>query len=312
MNEEQTKYFAITVDDPGGLVRDLAILQKTLDFFAREEVPVTYFLVPQSGDERWSIDQDREWVEAIHQAGERGHDFQLHGHTHAHCEFGPNPALMSIMGGLDYTARLRADIEHCSHLWTRELFLKKLHTARSVFANAVGRQPLCFRSGALSQCPLLYETLPEVGLRYVSNRVIDPRGWHYIAGNYQVREDWDPDVPARPYYLTEEVIDLPIASEYAWQVPSDKVDKHVALAVEDMERVYCQGDVFLLVCHVQEVGGQAPQPQEVLTQILDTARRKHRAKFITVRELIAKIESGGVAVVRRIPRQSHGGYYNGS
>ena len=312
MHCERSKYFVITVDDPGALVRDLGIFQNTLDFFAHEEVEATYFVVPQGADGEWSVDRNREWVHALREAGQRGHDFQLHGLDHGHCEFGAHPALMSIMGGADYAARLKKDIEQCGHLWTRELFVAKLRTGLTIFENAVGHQPLAFRTGALSQSPQLYEALAEVGLRYVSNRVIDPRGWHYIGGNYDVKEDWEPEVPPMPYSLTDKVADLPIASEYAWKVPPDKVDRHVALALEDMDRIYRRCDVFILICHVQEVGGEAPQPQEVLTQILEAARKTYQAKFITVRELIAEIKDGRVPVITPERRQPHGGYYNWS
>ncbi|PIX38447.1 MAG: hypothetical protein COZ56_20405, partial [Armatimonadetes bacterium CG_4_8_14_3_um_filter_58_9] len=123
MHCERSKYFVITVDDPGALVRDLGIFQNTLDFFAHEEVEATYFVVPQGADGEWRVDRNREWVHALREAGQRGHDFQLHGLDHGHCEFGAHPALMSIMGGADYAARLKKDIEQCGHLWTRELFV---------------------------------------------------------------------------------------------------------------------------------------------------------------------------------------------
>jgi peptidoglycan/xylan/chitin deacetylase (PgdA/CDA1 family) len=304
--------FVITVDDPGGLIQDLGIFQNTLDFFAREEVVATYFVVPQSGDGEWRVDQSREWKEALRHAGERGHDFQLHGLDHGHCEFGAHPELMCLMGRADYEARLKADIEQFGHLWRRELFVESLERAVGIFENAVGRKPLAFRTGALSQSPQLYKALPDVGIGYVSNRVIDPRGWHYIGGNYENCGDWEPEVPPQPYRLTDEVVDLPISSEYAWQVPDDRIEQHVALAVEDMRRIYDLCDVFLLVCHVQEVGGESPNPQRVLRQILKAAREEYQVKFITLRELVADIESGAVPVITPERRQSHGGYYNGS
>lgn len=305
------KRFVVTVDDPGGLVQDLAVFQKTLDFFADEGVTASYFVVP-TGKDGWQLDQQREWVDALRNAEQQGFDFQLHGLDHSHCEFGAHPALMSIMGGADYETRLKADIEQCGHLWRRELFVKKLRTALSIFENAVGRKPLAFRTGALSQSPQLYQALAEVGLRYVSNRVIDPRGWHYIGGHYDDCGDWEPEVPPMPYWLTDEVVDLPMSSEFAWQVPPDKIERHVALAVEDMQRIYSTSDVFILICHVQEVGGELPYPQQVLRPIFETARKDYQVQFMTLRELVAAIESDLVPVITPERRESHGGYYNGN
>ncbi|MBI3922394.1 MAG: DUF2334 domain-containing protein [Armatimonadetes bacterium] len=304
------KRFVVTVDDPGGLVQDLGIFQKTLDFFAEEEVTASSFVVP-TGNDGWQLDQHQEWVDALRNAEQQGHDFQLHGLDHSHCEFGAHPALMSIMGGADYETRLKADIAQFGHLWRRDLFARKLQTALSIFEKAVGHRPLAFRTGALSQSRQLYQAVAEVGLRYVSNRVIDPRGWHYIGGNYQDCGDWEPEVPPRPYWLTDEVVDLPISSEYAWRVPPEKIEKHVSLAVEDMRRIYSLCDVFILVCHVQEVGGDLPYPQQVLRSIFATARKDFQVQFITLRQLIADIESDLVPVITPEGRESYGGYYNG-
>lgn len=288
--------FIVTVDDPGGLIQDLETLQRALDFFETEGVGVSFFVVPR-GQGGWQLDQRNEWVAALRRAEEQGHDCQLHGLDHAHCEFGPVPAIICALGGRDFEARLKSDLEQCGHLWRRELFVEKLNTALRIFDEAMGRKPLAFRSGALSQSPELYEALADVGVRYVSNKVTDPRGWKYIVGDYEAPGDWDPDVPPAPYNLTPDIIDLPIISEYAWQLTPEKIEKHLALALEDVQRVYEANGVFLLVCHVQEVGAEHPLSRQLLHRLFEAARNDHEVTFLTVRDLVADIQSGAVPVL---------------
>jgi len=236
------KRFVITVDDPGGLIQDVETLRRALDFFDGEGVAATFFVVPR-GSGGWLADQAGPWLEVMREAEKRGHDCQLHGLDHCGCEFGPFPAFIRALGGRDPGERLRSDVAESSHLWRRDLFEEKLRIAIEIFERAFGRRPQALRTGALSQCAALYDAVADVGLRYVSNRVVDPRGWAYIIGHYESPGDWDPGVPPAPYHLTERVIDLPMASEYAWKLTPEKIDPHLALAVEDLERVYAAGGV---------------------------------------------------------------------
>jgi len=291
-----TRRFVITVDDPGGLIQDLGIFRKAQDFFEAEGVPATFFVVPR-GKDGWQLDGQKDWLEALHRAEARGHDCQLHGLDHSHCEFGPYPPFLYAMGGQDPAPRLKADTEKLGHLWKRELFVEKLRTALSIFENALGRKPLAFRSGALAQCSALYEALADVGIRYSSNHVTDPRGWAYIAGRYENPGDWAADVPPAPYKLTPRIVSLPMISEFAWRLTPEKVEKHLALALEDLRRVYEANGVFVLICHVQEVGAETPLPRQLLHRLLDAARKDYQVKFMTLKELVAAVERGEVPVI---------------
>ena len=305
-----TRRFVVTVDDPGGLIQDVPMLRRAADFFGDEGAPASFFVVPR-GKEDWRVDRQEEWLAAAREAEEQGHDCQLHGLDHAHCEFGPPPWFIRAMGGRDPEERLRSDREEFGHAWRRDVYVEKLTTAVGLFDNAFGRRPLVLRTGALSQTPELYHAAADVGLRYVSNSVVDPRGWAYIAGRYEAPGDWDPRVPPAPYHLTDRVIDLPMISEYAWRLTPEKIEPHLALALEDMERVYAAGGVFLLICHVQEVGGEAPHARNLLHQLLDAARRDYDVTFQTVPQLISDIESGAVPVLQHEPRITEGEYYDG-
>ena len=307
---EAKRRFVVTVDDPGGLIQEISTLQLVADFFSEEGAPASFFVIPR-GEGGWQLDRQEEWLAAAQQAEHQGHDCQLHGLDHWRYEFGPYPAFIFAMGGEDTDERLRLAREESGHLWHRELYVEKLETAIGIFENAFGRRPQVLRTGALSQTPELYDAVADVGMRYVSNMIVNPRGWEYIGGRYDTDVDWDPGVPPRPYYLTENIINLPMISEYAWQLTPEKMEKHLALGLDDLRRVYEDDGVFVLVCHVQEVGADHPYSRELLHSLLEVAREDYEVTFMTLRELIAEIESGELAVLEYEPRITEGGYYSG-
>jgi len=289
------------VDDPGGLIQDLALFDRARRFFDREGVPASFMVVPR-GEGGWQLDRQTEWLQALHEAERQGHDCQLHGLDHKDCEFGPYPPMIRTLDGSDFESALRSDTEQFGHLWHYDVYLEKLTTALSIYERAFDRSPLVFRTGALSQTPELYDALADVGLRYASNLITDPRGWAYIVENYDDPGDWDPQVPPSPYYLTDRIINLPIISEYAWYLAKAKIPKHLALAVDDLQRVFEAAGVFLLVCHVQCVGADDGLSQELLHQLLDIARRDYQVDFQTLAELVSDIEHGAVPVLAREDR----------
>lgn len=303
--------FVVTVDDPGGLIQDVETFQRTAGFFDEEGARASFFVVPR-GAGGWRVDREHEWLAAAREIEDRGHDCQLHGLDHGHCEFGPYPAFVRAIGKQAPEERIRAEREQFGHTWCREAYVEKLSTALGLFESAFGRRPQVLRTGALSQTAELYDAAADVGMRYVSNRVVDPRGWAYICEEYDEPGDWDPGVPPEPYYLTEEVIDLPMISEYAWRLTPEKVDRHLALAVEDLERVYAGDGVFILICHVQEVGAPEPLARALLHRLLDAARQDYHVTFQTLSELIADVEAGEVPVLDYEPRMTAGGYDDGN
>jgi len=302
--------FVVTVDDPGGLIQDIPTLRRALTFFDEQEVPASFFVVPR-GEGGWRVDRQKEWLAVAREAEQRGHDCQLHGLDHRRGEFGPAPSFIRALGGKDPDETLHSDIEQFGRMWHRRAYTEKLSTAIRLFEDAFGRKPLALRTGALSQTPELYDAVADAGMRYVSNTVVDPRGWAYIIGKYDAPGDWDPHVPPAPYYITDKVINLPMISEYAWKLTPEAIDRHLALAVEDMERVYAAGGVFLLICHVQEVGAREPRARVLLGRLLDAARGNYDVTFQTVTGLIADIESGAVPVLPYEPRIVEGGHYHG-
>ena len=295
---DEMRRFVVTVDDPGGLIQDLSIFDRMRRFYDAEGVPASFMVVPRGAGD-WQLDAQPEWLAALHAAERDGHDCQLHGLDHWNCEFGPYHEIVRWLGG-DPEGELRDCTEKYGHLWRREVYVEKLQTALGIFGEAFGRRPLVFRTGALSQTPELYDAMADVGVKYASNLVVDRRGWAYIIEKYDDPGDWDPDVPPHAYYLNDDVINLPIASEYAWYLTEGKIEPHLALAVEDMGRIYDQGGVFILVCHVQCVGAEDGLSQKLLHRLIETARNEFGVQFQTLTQLVGDIEAGKVSVLRRL------------
>ena len=287
--------FVVTVDDPGGLIQDLSLFERTRRFLDAEGVPASFMVVPR-GDGGWQLDRQPEWLEALHSAERDGHDCQLHGLDHANCEFGPIPDLIRTLDGTDAEAGFRSDSEQFGHMWRPEAYYEKLQTAMAIFERAFGRRPLVFRTGALSQTPELYDVMADAGMRYASNLITDPRGWAYIVERYDDPGDWDPAVPPGPHRLTDRVINLPIISEYAWYLTEAKIPRHLALAMDDLERVFAAGGVFVLVCHVQCVGAEDGLSRKLLHQLLQVARQDFGVEFGTLAALVQGIERGDVSL----------------
>jgi peptidoglycan/xylan/chitin deacetylase (PgdA/CDA1 family) len=285
--------FITTMDDPGGLIRDLTLFDRARRFFDRWDVPASFMVVPH-GEDGWSLDEADDWLDALHAAERDGHDTQLHGLDHAHCEFGPYPPVIRQLGKRDIDEILAEDTAQCGHLWRKDIHREKLEQAIGIFERAMGRRPQVFRTGALSQTPEMYEVVADLGMRYVSNAITDPRGWAYILEKYDDPGDWDPEVPPFPYQLTGRIIDLPITSEYAWYLTPEKIERHLALAKDDLRRVYEAGGVFTLVCHVQCVGADDGLSMELLGRLFDVARREYGVEFGTLAGLVADLEEGGL------------------
>ncbi len=286
--------FVITVDDFGALV-PLHRQERTLAFWESLGLRATLFCVPR-GPGGWRADRAADWQAFVQRACGAGHDLQLHGLDHAPYEFGPTPVWMRALGGAAEEQRFEQIRAKQESAWRKKTFVPMLQTARSILAEAVGEEPQVFRSGALSQCPALYEALAEVGISYASNAVVNPRGWNYIVGDYDSDRPWDAAVPPYPFRTPSGTTMLPIISEYAWHVRKERIETHAALAREDRRRVREEGGIFLLVCHAQCVGGEQDYARTILSRLVAEARDEGDVEFGTVRDLLEAIQAGDLTV----------------
>ena len=286
--------FVITVDD-AGLNQPPETERRCLDFFARHGVPASFFVVPCKRD-GGELADDPDWLARARACEAQGHDFQLHGCTHAGFEFGAPPWWMVQVCGEEIGREAAAGYPEQRRGWTPEALREKFARAIAAFERAFERRPQVFRAGCLAAQEPAFEIMAELGLRYDSNRIVDPRGWEYIAQKFDTHLDWDPEVLPRPYYLTEEVIEVPAISEYAWTLSADTLHHFIDLAHEDLGRASEGKGVFILMCHLQRVGGEDELPRQVLDAIFEEARAAHAAEFMTLQTLIEEIEAGRLEV----------------
>jgi peptidoglycan/xylan/chitin deacetylase (PgdA/CDA1 family) len=289
--------FVITVDD-AALWQPREVEERCVRFFEEEGVPASFFVVPETGEGR-PITDDPEWVLRARSYEAHGFDFQLHGYRHEGFEFGaPEPWMVRICG--DWACQAEAEsFTGMRHLWTREALRDKLERAMAEFVRAFGRTPEVFRAGCLAAGEDAFRVMGELGLRFDSDKIVSPRAWDLIAGDFQSTRPWDPRVPPVPYRLNDSVVELPGIGEYAWTPTPENREAYSALAMEDMARVSARGGVFVLMCHVQRVGDPDDDlPRQVLAAVLERARREHNAQFITLRELVRLVDTGAVGVAR--------------
>jgi len=89
-------------------------------------------------------------------------------------------------------------------------------------------------------------------------------------------------------------------SEDACYLTPEKIDRHLALAVDDLHRVADQGRIFVLVCHVQCVGADDGLSQQLLHRLFEAARNEYEVEFGTLKGRVGEMETGTVPVLRRI------------
>ena len=294
--------FVVTVDD-AGLGQPCDVEERCVAFFELHQAPVSFFVVPCQKDGS-ELAGDVEWVRRARRYEAHGHDYQLHGYQHAGYEFGAPPWWMVQICGESVRRAAAEGYPEWRDGWTDDALRRKFTKAIAAFTRVFERPPQVFRAGCLAAEAPAFRIMAELGLRYDSDKVVDPRGWEYMAQKFDTPIDWDAAVPPRPYAMPEGVIELPCTSEYAWTLSQDTLHHFIDLARQDMRRVGEAGGVFILMCHQQRVGGTDDLPRQVLDAILTEAKRDHDARFMTLATLVQEIEAGKLPVA---PGPTQGG-----
>ncbi|OUC06447.1 hypothetical protein RY27_20990, partial [Litorilinea aerophila] len=163
--------FVFTNDDPGG--QEPERFAELLDFLAAQEVPATFFVIPNAGGV--PLDRKPEWLRLLERALAEGHDLQLHGYVHGPFEFGVPPGFM-----LDIMPERKKQWEHDPEPIVAEhqyaLLREKLERGLEIFHRALGLEPTGFRSGCLATCANMYTALADLGFQWSSNQVVNPMG----------------------------------------------------------------------------------------------------------------------------------------
>lgn len=280
--------FALTNDDAGAEQPER--FGELLDFLAAQRIPATFFVVPFAGEK--PLDQKPEWLALLRRALKEGHELQLHGLSHADFEFGVPPDFMlDIMPGPKsrWENEPGAIRSHHSHL----ALSGKIALAKEIFQRALGYAPEGFRSGCLAVCDNMYQVLAEQGLRWSSNLVVNPKGWHYINRQFDESDAWLADVPPCPFLYRAGIIEVPIISEYTWFLKGEDQERHFQLMLQDFKRVMSQGGAFIPLSHYFAMTSEWSTGLRVYERLFDEIRRKGHVRFCTLSDLINNFINGG-------------------
>jgi peptidoglycan/xylan/chitin deacetylase (PgdA/CDA1 family) len=275
--------FVFTNDDPGA--QEPELFAELLDFLAVQEVPATFFVIPNAGGE--PLDRKPRWLELLHRALDEGHELQHHGFVHTAFEFGvPPPFMLDIMP--ESKAQWQRDPTPFTSQHAQSILVDKLAKGREIFQKTIGYAPQGFRSPCLAVCDNLYSALCDLGFQWGSNQVVNPMGWRYINRDYDAGEPWQPEVPPRPYRHVSGIIEAPMHSEYTWFLSEDDVERHFQLAKDDFDRTRREGGAFVALSHYYAMTGKWSAGLRVYERLFKYAREQGNVRFTTLSQLIAE------------------------
>jgi peptidoglycan/xylan/chitin deacetylase (PgdA/CDA1 family) len=278
--------FCLTNDDAGS--QEPELFRELLDFLAAQQVPATFFVVPAAGGV--PLNEKPEWVDLLRRAMDEGHELQLHGFEHGVFEFGVPPVFMLDIIPSDQQSAARArwerepDVVRAPH--TRAALGEKIERGLEILDRALGIAPQGFRSGCLATCDEMYQALADYGLRWSSNRVVNPMGWRYINGDYEAGEPWQADVPPHPHPYKAGLIEVPILSEYTWLLGPDDLERQFDLLQRDYERARETSGIFVALSHYYAMTGPYSTGLRVYERIFRHARELGDVRFCTISQLL--------------------------
>lgn len=283
--------FVLSVDDVAvEQFSSPAGFEELLDFLGREDVRATFFVVPFEHD--IPLYDRKEWRELIRRAIGEGHDLQLHGYRHEPFECGIPPDFV-----LAYERECRqAVMERRSEIEQNVSVIRleeRLGHGLDILSRLFGYRPTGFRAPYLSTHPNLFAALQRVGIEWDSSIAVNPKGWHYISGDYDSDADWLDDRP-RIGPLPSGVIEVPLTTEYTWYLRDGDIDRQYRLLEEDMNKFEARGGVLVTLAHVGPMTGPYGAALTVYKRAFDYLRERNIA-CITVRQAVDewKREGGG-------------------
>lgn len=179
----------------------------------RRGVRGTFFWVPRP--RHWERAHEL-WRDALHEAVDLGHDFQLHGLAHDNClEFGLPQA-----GTRRANARPFDEYESNPTYWQQQhsvpLLTDKLTQGLEAYESMFGGRPRVFRAPCFGMGPTAYEALHRVGLHYSSSRGVNPTMTAYTLTGDETLQRWAPDYPVRPWVEPPGVTEIACMEDYTF------------------------------------------------------------------------------------------------
>ncbi|MCS6830559.1 MAG: DUF2334 domain-containing protein [Armatimonadota bacterium] len=281
-------WYVWTMDDAGAGGRDMVeAMRRVCAFLQSRGARMTLFVVPKPGGQPMS----EEWLSALQEAQEAGHDLQLHGLTHEDCfEFGPPnwPATDISPSFIEEFERRR---EELMPRYTVPNLRQRIEEGLAIFHERFGVKPAVFRApcGAISKP--MFEALRQVGIRYHSCMYISGVGYEHLPHRSGViAQKWVNDIPHTPFRWYNDVVELPVLNEYTWRGAWQREQEFLALAKEDASRIAQESEVAVLLTHTHGVGDNLDYAFRLIDTVIEHVRANRLGDFATLGELAANGE----------------------
>ncbi len=281
-------WYVWTMDDAGaGDHQMIEAMRHTCAFLEKRGIRLTLFVVPQPGGQPMS----EQWVHALCEVRDAGHDLQLHGLTHEDCfEFGPPnwPATEISPSFIEEFERRR---EELLSRYTLPNLRRRIEEAQAIFRERLGVSPSIFRApcGAISKP--MFEALRQAGIRYETGTFISGTGYEHLPHRSGViAQKWASDFPHTPFRWYSDVIEIPILNEYTWRGAWQRQQEFLALAREDVSRIAQESEVAVLLTHTHGVGDHLDYAFQLMEAVIEHVRSHGLGDFATLGELVANGE----------------------
>ncbi len=278
-------YYVWTMDDTGaGGANDLNAMRQVCALWESRGVRGTLFVVPKAGGNPMAP----EWVDALNEVRERGHDLQLHGLTHEDCyEFGPPnwPATDIVPSFIPEFERRR---EELMPRYTLPRLRARIEEGMALMREYFDVTPTVFRAPCGAMSKPMFEALAQVGIGYESGMAISGVGYEHLPHRSGVlAQKWVTTIPHTPFRWYSGVVEVPFLNEYTWRGAWQREQEFIALAKEDASRIAQESEVAILLTHTHGVGDNLDYAFRLIDAVIEHVRSNGLGDFATMGELVA-------------------------
>lgn len=280
-----------TNDDCGGSLDPQAVehFRTVTHWLHSRELRGTFFWVPRPHD--WPQAHEL-WRDALREAADLGHDFQLHGLAHDSClEFGvPQPSTRRA-NSQPFDA-YEANLAHWRAEHSPERLAAKLQDGLDAYESVFGGRPVVFRAPCFGIGDTAYEALHRVGLFYSSSRGVNPTMTAYTLTGDESLKRWAPDYPVSPWVEPPGVTEVPCMEDYAiGGVPEEGYPERLALVQSEYRHLLddLRGrGVVIFASHYSSMLRTWPQTRRLYEEIIAWLGEQGVTQWPTFAEWVAE------------------------
>ena len=249
----------------------------------------TFFWVPRPAN--WE-QAHALWREALREAVDLGHDFQLHGLAHDSClEFGvPQPS--TRRSNPTPFEQHEGNLAYWQEQHSPERLAEKLQLGLAAYESMFGGRPVVFRAPCFGMGATAYEALHHVGLPYSSSRGVNPTMTAYtITGDASLKR-WAPDYPVVPWVEPPGVTEVPCMEDYAIAgVPEAQYADRLALMKSEYGHLLLdmRGEgVVIFASHYSAMLATWPQTRRLFEEVIGWLGEQGVKEWMTFGEWAAR------------------------